>query len=201
MIKLAAQVVPVKLNAGKEGRELAKKYGIQGLPTILFINAKGDIQQRITGYLDAKAFAAKLDGLGGGEILAARSQANSKPDDGEAHARLGLALSIAGKPQEAEQALLKARKTRYSGPLIGQGYNNLGDHYAQGGQLDQAVEAFQSADRSGKDAAVRAYAKLRLAEVYAAKGDKDRARKTAQAVLDLKGAPIQFVEKARELAK
>ena len=57
MIKLAAQLVPLKVNAEKEGKDLAKKYDVRGFPTILFLTAEGDIMGRIGGYMPPTEFA------------------------------------------------------------------------------------------------------------------------------------------------
>ncbi len=46
--------VNCKLDAEKEGRELAGKYGVDSYPTMLFLNAEGEIINKITGAVDAK---------------------------------------------------------------------------------------------------------------------------------------------------
>lgn len=38
------------------GLELAKQYGVRAYPTLLFINHKGEVVNRICGYMDAEAF-------------------------------------------------------------------------------------------------------------------------------------------------
>ena len=43
MIQLTGQFVPVKLNAEKDGKAAKDKYHVQGYPTILFINAAGEV--------------------------------------------------------------------------------------------------------------------------------------------------------------
>lgn len=65
-IGAVSRFVPVKLNAEKEGSSLADKYGVNGYPTILFVDANGREVHRITGYEDATDFANELQQVSGG---------------------------------------------------------------------------------------------------------------------------------------
>ena len=50
-----------KIDAEKgEGPDLAKKYGVKGFPTIVFINSDGTEIDRIYGYLPAEQFIVKM---------------------------------------------------------------------------------------------------------------------------------------------
>jgi thioredoxin-related protein len=50
-----------KVDAEKgEGIELAKKYAVNGYPTIVFVDGKGDEVDRIVGYIPAKDFLKKI---------------------------------------------------------------------------------------------------------------------------------------------
>jgi tetratricopeptide (TPR) repeat protein len=56
------RVVFLKLDAEKgEGKELAKEYNIEGYPTFLLANAKGETVERWWGYGEAAEFIATLD--------------------------------------------------------------------------------------------------------------------------------------------
>jgi len=60
VIKLSQDFVPLKLNAEKTGRPLARRYGVRGYPTILFLDHKGKLVGRIGGYLRPGPFADAL---------------------------------------------------------------------------------------------------------------------------------------------
>ena len=199
MIKRAAQFVPLKLNTAKgDAKKLAQKFGVRGLPTILFVDSEGEVKDTLVGYKPAAAFAKALDDIASRQVTRARSAARKKPSDGEAQAHLGLALAIRGELDEAEAALLKARVARFRGPIVGRAYNSLGDQYRQRNAADKAIDAYKRADRIGKDALVRAYAESRLLETYRVRGDTRRAQRVAKALTRLKGAPQEYVDQARK---
>ncbi len=58
VIDVAKKMVSVKLNpeTSQEGAEIAKKYGVQGFPTILFISADGLILENVGGYVEGEKF-------------------------------------------------------------------------------------------------------------------------------------------------
>ncbi len=58
VIETAKKIVSVKLNpeTSKEGEEIAKKYGVKGYPTILFINADGFALENVGGYVEGEKF-------------------------------------------------------------------------------------------------------------------------------------------------
>ena len=58
----AQQFVALKLNPEKSApaAQFAKKYGVNGYPTILFVEADGTLVDRIEGYEDAPSFASAI---------------------------------------------------------------------------------------------------------------------------------------------
>ncbi len=60
VIQASQDFIPLKLNADKEGRALARKNRIRGYPTILFFDHTGKVVGRIGGYLKPEPFAAAM---------------------------------------------------------------------------------------------------------------------------------------------
>lgn len=60
VIEASQDFIPLKLNAEKEGRSLARKHGVRGYPTILFFDHTGKVVGRIGGYLKPAPFAATM---------------------------------------------------------------------------------------------------------------------------------------------
>jgi thiol:disulfide interchange protein len=46
-----------------EGRSMSSRYGVNGFPTLLVVDATGRELKRIVGFRDANALAAELRGL------------------------------------------------------------------------------------------------------------------------------------------
>lgn len=53
-------VVPVKLNAEKDGRREAEHFSVEDYPTILFLDATGKEISRVPGYVPAGPFLEEL---------------------------------------------------------------------------------------------------------------------------------------------
>ncbi len=201
MIKLAAQVVPVKVNAEKEGKELAKKYGVKGYPTILFLDGNGEIMGRIGGYLPPAGFADELNKVDSlyKELPKIEAKLKEKPDDGEANARMAAVLAARDKTKEAEAALAKAEKAQYTGEVLAQAYNAVGDNYQNGAKFDEAIALFKKADAAAKNSKDRAYAKISMMVCYQAKGDAAGAKKAAEELVAMKDAPAEWVAEAKRV--
>jgi thiol:disulfide interchange protein len=60
------RVIPVKLDAERGGREQAERYGVDGYPTVIFLDAQGQELGRIPGYLPPRPFLRELDDILGG---------------------------------------------------------------------------------------------------------------------------------------
>ena len=60
VIQLSQRFVSVKINAEKGGEAFAKKYKIEGYPTILFLDASGKEVKRLLGAYPADEFSEVL---------------------------------------------------------------------------------------------------------------------------------------------
>ncbi|MBD5333954.1 MAG: thioredoxin family protein [Bacteroides sp.] len=56
-----AKFIPLKLDAEKEGEELARQYGVQAYPTYVVVDADGKEVAKFTGYMDGQKFIDKVD--------------------------------------------------------------------------------------------------------------------------------------------
>ena len=60
-IEYADKIIIAKVNTD-ENSQWARKYGVQGIPTLLFI-AQGQIKDRLVGAAPTPTIKAKVDGL------------------------------------------------------------------------------------------------------------------------------------------
>jgi len=49
----ARDVVAVRVNAEKGGEDVARRYEVEGYPTVLFVDGSGTVVKRVEGYVDA----------------------------------------------------------------------------------------------------------------------------------------------------
>lgn len=203
MIQQAAQVVPLKLNSEKDGKALAEKYRVRGLPTILFIDKDGEVHGRINGYLPPDAFSdemAKVQ-VTYKELPRIQELLKQNPDDGEANAKLCIVHAFRGKIAEAEEALKKAEKSKYAGENMSRAYYNIGDYYQGVGKANRAITYFKKASDVAVKTSDKAYAKMSLMFCYDETLDKKLAKKVAEEILAMKDAPSQYVEEAQAYLK
>ena len=58
---LSDRVVPVNLNVEGDGRELSNRYRVDGLPTVLVLDANGREIGRIPGYMPPTGFLEQVE--------------------------------------------------------------------------------------------------------------------------------------------
>src|SRR5258706_1255941 len=102
-------IVAISIDAEKgEGVELAKKFGVTGFPTFVFLDGSGAELDRQIGYAPKEKFLPLLkDVRAGNHLKGLREQVAKKPDDGLARAKLGIRLA-ATEDGDAREHLEKA---------------------------------------------------------------------------------------------
>lgn len=200
VIKLSRDFVNLKVNAEKEGVELAKKYGVNGYPTILVLDKTGEVVGRIGGYMPPEPFAKTIAQIRDAHTELPKLQARLKdaPDDGPANARYAEIMAMRDKRSEAETAIARAEKAGFTGDSLARACNAVGDQYQNERNLARAAELFRKADAAAKDPEIRAYAKVSLLSCLDGLGRQEDARAVARELIALKGAPQDLVEYARQ---
>ena len=51
--RAASRFVAIRVNAEKGGEAVAARFGVRGYPTLLFVDADGELVEKVEGYLDA----------------------------------------------------------------------------------------------------------------------------------------------------
>lgn len=92
-----------------EGPDFAKKYGVNGYPTILFLDASGNEIDRIVGYIPVKDFKEQMMDYNKGVNTYNDLKAKLEKDPGNVEANLKFAdkLMAIGKDDEAKASLNK----------------------------------------------------------------------------------------------
>lgn len=195
--------MPLKVDAEKGGAALAKQYKVQGFPTILFLDAKGELFGKIGGYMPPEGFSeemAKVLKLHK-ELPGILAKLKANPNDPEANARMAVVSVAREKPDQALAQLARAEKAGYKGSALAGAYNAIGDHYQMSDDLAKAIGYFKKADGAALNAKDRAYALISLMVCHMGKGDTTSAKGVAKRLVALKGAPKEYVQMAQDLLK
>jgi len=156
----------VKINVDKDPTT-AKKFSVRGLPTILFVTAKGKRVDKIVGYLPPEQFAAKLQDVLTihHELAAMKAKFDANPGDLASGGMLAAAYASRGKPSKAKKIIKKleaADPANEKGHLTN-AYLAMGEYY-----LDEekqpiiAIRWYCKAEDRGHDASAVAQARYRI---------------------------------------
>lgn len=202
------QVVPLKINVEKsKDKELAKKYRVTALPTLLCIDPDGNVLESELGFKSPEQmvgwvrkvsgkYAAKHKQPDAGPNL--EEQLKKNPDSGELNARYAVQKLESGKIDEAKVAIAKAEAAKYAGAPLVEAYIALGARYQTSRDFDQALVVYKKADKIAKDPELRSGAKLGLMDSHDGLHDEAQAKKLAREIIALKGANPEHVEAAKK---
>lgn len=107
---LSESFIAVKVDTDKEP-ELAKKYAIGGLPTLIFLGPTGEVLSRLEGFRPAETFLKEAKKPAAASVAFANIQelAQKEPQDLAAQRAYARALSATGNFAAAVQVLEKAQ--------------------------------------------------------------------------------------------
>lgn len=201
---MAGQVVPLKVNAEKnEGPEVAKKYGVRGFPTILFINPAGEVEGKIGGYMPPEPFAQQMKLVADAhrELPALEAKHKADPNNVEAAAKLAAIYATRGQADKANALLEQAEKNdpeNRSGHLT-KPYNAIADMFQEKEQFEKAIPLFEKAAKTGKQPYDVAYARLSIAACYFQWQKPKEAIPALEALLAMPDAPKEFMSQGKQM--
>lgn len=202
MVQLTGQVVPVKLDAEKEGRAAAQKYKVAGFPTILFLTASGEVAGKIGGYMPPGPFADTVQKIVQAHRELPRLEARYKtnPNDAAVAAQLAATYAGQGKQKQAEALLTRIEKAgpERAGGALPKAYNALADSYQEARQFDKAIPLFQKAVKTGRQPHDIAYAHISIAVCYLSQNKMKEGREALEATLAVPNCPPDLKKQAQQ---
>ena len=69
VVAVLEQLVPIRVNAEGGGEDLARRYGVDSYPTIVFVSPDGHEVDRILGYLPPEAFIEQTERIRAGDTF------------------------------------------------------------------------------------------------------------------------------------
>jgi thiol-disulfide isomerase/thioredoxin len=205
VVKVAEGFVPVRLNAEKDGSDVAMKYRsqISGFPTILFVDSEGKVEGKIGGYLPAPQFAESMGNLLAlhREIPVLKQKFKSDPTDVKTAAQL---TPVYAQQDNLSGATATLDRVKQLDPANEQGYLAktaiiVGQMYANRSKFKEAVPLFQKAIQTAHTPEEAGYGHLNLAVAYLAQKDIKSAKTELQATADDPKVDDASKEKAKNL--
>lgn len=202
--KAATQVVAVKVNAEKEGADAAKKYRVQGYPTILFLAPDGSVAGQIGGYAAPEPFLADMNKfvMAYKELPLLEAKAASGKADATTLAKLTAIYAGKNDIKRTGATLAKLEQQAGSGQAgadLAKAYNAAGDMYQTAKQFDKAISLFQKAAKISKTPYDKAYAHLSGAACLFATGKAKQAIPDLKAVLAMPKPPAEMKQQAQQM--
>lgn len=203
VVALADNFATVKVNAEKEGVDLAKKYNIQGYPTIVFLDPDENLVYKVVGYEPADGFAKELTNVTKSvtDFKTYSATLATSPNDFGALAGLTTLYAKRENLDKAKELLGKAEAVQPSGgsDVLADAYNGVGDLYQNQNKFDDAIPYFQKAVSTGKDPAKVVYAHVSIAVCYLSQNKAKLAIPEAEAALAVKGISDEDAKQAQQL--
>lgn len=206
---MTEQLVPVKLNAEKEGQDLAQRFKVRGFPTILFLQVpeagegKEELIGQVVGFMPPEPFGKALQQIMQEykDFPKLLQQYQDHPEDLETLGKLVVIYHNRRKDDRAAELLAAGEKQdpENAGGHLTKAYNAVADGYQEKKEFDKAIPLFQKAAKTGQDPADKAYARLSLAVCYLSQNKVEEAIPEVKAVLEMPDAPQEDQELARRI--
>lgn len=178
VIAAARPLVPLRLDAEREGESLAKKYAVGAYPTMLFVTADGEEFWRLEGGYSAPQFVSALTEVNSAfsKWNAAQKTLETDPDDGEANASVAMVHARRGNLLEAQLAANKARRANVRSRELTLAWIAIGDNRRMRSDFRSAVQAYAWGLNAGASGAERSHMLVSIAECSVLIGDFATAR-------------------------
>lgn len=198
VVRAMENYVPVKLNTEREGRELAGKYGVSSLPTLVIAEPDGAAVATIRGFVDSADMLRALNGVRSDRetIARLRPTLRANPRDVGAAQQL-LRASLRLSDTESIRAAVATLEKQAPNSLGYAEWGEMGQIAMRRGQSAEARRYYGKALALAKDGAGRATCHFLIGVTYFKEGRKQDARKSLEAALAIPGCPPEMARMAR----
>ena len=215
IVALSKKFVNLKVNPEDtnqpENEEAFIKYGIDGVPTVVFLSAEGELIGLSPGYRPPEEFFGIMESTFKEEeaFKELKVAIQKNPDDVKANAGLALIYIKRGKFELGKPLFDKVRKQDRNNKtgLLPELYVNFGLHYGNNAAGDnesdyfqKAIEFFQKVIDTYPDSKFHEDAQYYLGITYALQGKSELAIATLEKLTDAKDEVIRL-ETARLLER
>jgi thioredoxin-like negative regulator of GroEL len=202
VIQEAAKVIPLKLDAEREGKSLAQRLRPHGFPSIYFLNSKGEVEGFIGGFEPAARFLGDMKDVvqlhRDLPVMQSRLQAN--PNDLPLAGKLTAIYAGLGKHKQASETLTLVNRLD---PDSSKGFRTrstlaVARMWIDANQADQAVPLIRQATQTARNPEERAVAHINLAMCYGAMNNINAAETELNTTIRLPNCPDNVKQAAQQ---
>ena len=190
VLKLGQDFVVVKVDTEAGGRqtEVAERYDVAQLPTMLFVSPQGRVIHRVTGYQGPGRFPASMEKARetGTRVIAWEGALQKDPKDAQALMGLGVHLFEQESYEEAREMLTRAARHDAESPVSARKHTRMliGIIQTYDKKYPEAEEALKQALALKPADALEPRLLFVLGRAYVNWGKQDKARSVMQQLLD-----------------
>ena len=183
-ISLSGKFVLVKIDFDRNA-ELARKYGIEAIPYLVFANSHGTELMHQRGIINARTLTAVMGALPSdiSKLNELDRKLAGNKNDADALRQMGDHLMDAGLYTRSNDYYARALKVVKSGPYREEMLVNLGNNALALQQGPEAAKAFETAVKEYPSSRKIAELRLGLAKSYVLAEKNDKARKAAEELI------------------
>ncbi|MCX7800449.1 MAG: thioredoxin family protein [Fimbriimonadales bacterium] len=182
-------LVPVRLEAPKQGSEAVRRYRVQGFPTAVLLNARGEAEASLLGFRPPAEFLEALrQAVADAKARPALEARIAKdPKDADALLRLAAAAARSGNLSRARQMVDRAEESDPQDRFrrLARTLCLVGDAFQAAMRYEDAIGFFQRALKHARSPEEAGYARLSIAACRISRGEDAAARRELQEALSL----------------
>jgi thioredoxin-like negative regulator of GroEL len=190
VLKLGQDFVVVKVDTEAGGRqtEVAERYDVANLPTILFVSPQGRVIQRVTGYQGPGRFPASMEKARdlGTRVIGWEAALQKDPKDAQALTGLGVHLFEQESYEESRELLTRAARHDAASPVSARKHTRMliGIIQTYDKKYAEAEEALKQALALKPADELEPRLLFVLGRAYVNWGKQDKARSVMQQLLN-----------------
>jgi thioredoxin-related protein len=198
----STKLIPLKLDAEKDGMKLAKSLKVDGYPTIVFLDSDKKLVYKVVGYLPPAGFLGEMKKAQDVYENFPKYKARVTKNPQDVEALIGLTSTYAAQGDAtnmaATLALYEKADSKGANPKAADLYNAVGDYYQTSQNFAKAIPSFERAIAVTKDPKKEAYARISISYCYFGNKEPKKAIPHLQAVIAMGG---EYKKDAENLLK
>ena len=200
-----SKIVPVKLDAEKNGLSAVNKYKVTGYPDLVFLDPQGNMISSITGYEPAPQFTHDVNAIvtryhnSLTQLPLIKQELSKTPNSASLLSKEIILCAGVNDLSGVKAALPKLLKASGSSPsIIMKAELAVGDMYSRSGDYGKAVSHYKKALPLATEPKDMASTRISIASCYLQQNELKAALPELQAVVAIKHCPPSLLAEAQQ---